>query len=292
MNPKTSRRPAFTLIELLVVLAIIAILIGLLVPAVQKVREAASLTQCINNMKQVGLAMHSFHDANNAFPMEQRTISTVSWSTRILPYIEQSTAVPGTAVPIFLCPTRGSRPGGKTDYCGAYSASISNSAGGAGALNGATINGSKVDASKYASILDPLGNSPVKLTFITAGSSTTLLAAHTQMNPTHYDSGGAQDLGWDKTNMNGPCFCDMRWTDANSGQWRGYNHDESANPDENHMGGPHMAGSPVVWADGHVVTYPYLYTVGTVTGNNGSADDAIFQLFWSYNRSIDLPVPD
>jgi prepilin-type N-terminal cleavage/methylation domain-containing protein len=117
------KRLGFTLIELLVVIAIIAILIALLVPAVQKVREAAARTQSTNNLKQLGLATHGFHDTFKKFPLayaggpaypgssyfsKQPDGKIGSWINSILPYIEQTAVqnagATGSQIPILICP--------------------------------------------------------------------------------------------------------------------------------------------------------------------------------------------
>jgi len=151
------RRSGFTLIELLVVIAIIAVLIALLLPAVQSAREAARRSQCLNNLKQLGLAVHNYHSQNNVFPLQTMYPASADiswgwsygWPMALLPNLEQSTmfnafnfstglfgnsSTPNYAtlnnttvaylqLSVLICPSDGTRirpqaPYGATNYCG------------------------------------------------------------------------------------------------------------------------------------------------------------------------------
>ena len=128
LSPRSRRRRGFTLIELLVVIAIIAVLIGLLLPAVQKVREAANRTTCQNNLKQLALGVHNYHDSTGSLPPVRINggMGWASWMVLVLPYIEQggvfsqwqmdstyqaqTAAVQQAQIKMFLCPSRRKTP--------------------------------------------------------------------------------------------------------------------------------------------------------------------------------------
>jgi prepilin-type N-terminal cleavage/methylation domain-containing protein/prepilin-type processing-associated H-X9-DG protein len=198
------RRSGFTLIELLVVIAIIAVLIGLLLPAVQKVREAAARTQCLNNLKQLGLAMHTYHDANKSFPSGYLNQTSPQYPAtpsflfrrsavaKNAPYVEQSNlynaldmTIPlyqdtaGTVFPqnqfgvaqtvkLFLCPSDQytvASPGfGPTNYVACL---------GSGANGGTRTAG---DGIFY-------NNSSVRMTEITDGTSNTAMMSEQILGP-------------------------------------------------------------------------------------------------------------
>jgi len=251
--PKQNK--GFTLIELLVVIAIIAILIALLVPAVQKVRQAAARTQSTNNLKNIGLAFHGFHDANKRLPYPgtltavNGTNTTGTWAFMILPYIDQTPLfnVQNTTASIaaYMCPGRG-RP--------AISA--------AGAWSDYMINSWVNDAAAGA-----VGTADNKKTMvgITDGTSNTIFVGHGTINPANYSVNNNYTQSSDifKTNANAlyrnVATLSVDTSGTNTLVW----------------GGPFPQGGLMGMGDATVRLFPYSLVQGgsltAATNNNFSA---------------------
>jgi prepilin-type N-terminal cleavage/methylation domain-containing protein len=278
------RRIAFTLIELLVVIAIIAILIGLLLPAVQKVREAAARTQCSNNLKQIALAVQNHNDTYGILPdsglayYDARTWNGSSpciapkqnfgWEYQILPFMEQQNVwinpsdavVQSAIIKSYNCPgRRGPTVYGGIDFLGDY-AGNGGTVGGAGQDTGITHNGTIVESYE----------GPITLVMITDGTSNTILAGDKYVTNS-FSMGGS-------------------WGD-NTGYYSGWGWDSirygisqpqhdapgSCCTTYNMFGAAHTAGFNAVMADGSVHLLTYSLSLTTI------------QLLCSRNDGMPIP---
>jgi len=268
-------RKGFTLIELLVVIAIIAILIALLVPAVQKVRYAAARTQTTNNLKQLALGAHGYHDAYKMLPYNgtsgvgsSASFGTGSWAYQVMPYIEQENmynnmvgTLSGTStevVPVMLCAMRG-RPG---FFSGTIAASPTPSISAAGAIVGPN-SGPATDFAINPFINSPTGvvnavNIKRKISTLSDGTSNTILCGHAYLALADY----SVTIPAAQTKL--PIYRGGTLATARNGSTAVAFVPDGSAATSNQWGGPMTDGALMATADGAVRLFPYTAAIGNL----------------------------